>query len=132
MRLSGKRVSRILLPLYAAAVAFLCFWDFGGIMAPPPCLAGIPLDKIAHFLMFLPLPLLCRFAYPPREGDFGHAARLALTVLCIGVLVAWGTEYLQGLSGWRTRSGWDFAADVIGLAAASAMILFYDFSRSAR
>ena len=58
--------SRILFAVYLAAVAFLCFGQFSSSQDVPMDLWGIPTDKVVHFLMFFPFPLLACLAFGAR------------------------------------------------------------------
>ena len=50
--------ARIAFAAYIVAVLVLCFAKFPSTDDVPTELWGIPMDKIVHFLMFFPLPLL--------------------------------------------------------------------------
>ena len=73
-----SRVFKIVLFLvYVALVAWLCFGMFKPSQDIPRSLFGIPIDKVVHFLMFLPFPILGTIAF-----DFRSWWRaLALTTL---------------------------------------------------
>ena len=50
--------------LYVAAVLFCCFVRFESLPEVGRSFLGIPADKAAHFLMFLPWPALFSLAFP--------------------------------------------------------------------
>ena len=71
-------------------------------------------DKLAHALAFLGLALLAGLAYPSRP----YGSHLALPLWIYGL----GIEVLQGLTGYRTFSLLDWAADGAGLALAPLLL----------
>jgi hypothetical protein len=56
----------LLFCLYIAAVAYLCFARPDEVPSLPETWFGLPADKVAHFLMFLPFPFLGYIAF---EGN---------------------------------------------------------------
>jgi len=69
-------------------------------------------DKVQHGAAFLLLGLLARIGH----GELAQADRLMLVLLGYGLLI----EGVQALLPWRECSFWDWAADALGVAAASA------------
>ena len=62
------RILKILLFLaYVGLVAWLCFGNIKPDPDLPRSIFGIPADKVAHFLMFLPAPLLGTLAFDFRS-----------------------------------------------------------------
>ena len=61
------------------------------------------LDKVVHIGLFFGLALL---------GYLNVPSILAVTAFV--VLVAGGTEILQGFTAYRSRELWDFVADMVG------------------
>ena len=93
------------------------------LLLPLPA-GGEPLinDKVAHTLIFLTLAVLIHRAYPQFKFMKTHAPILALYGFCI--------EVIQGMSGYRTFSMLDFAADVFGiLLYAMVAVLMYKIFR---
>ena len=66
--------ARILFLLYLVAICILCFGKFSGSSDFPTSLLGIPSDKIVHFLMFLPFPILAFFAFDKYTESTGNSA----------------------------------------------------------
>ena len=62
------KYARILFAVYLAAVLVLCFGKFPSSEDVPKYLWGIPTDKIVHFLMFLPFPVLAYLAFDRYPG----------------------------------------------------------------
>ena len=93
---------------------------------------GIPADKIAHMLMFLPFPILSYQAFHPyRTGVAGQYGLLAMFTAA-GAALAFATEKLQGILEYRSYELADLAADGIGLAAGAAACAVYIYIHSKR
>ena len=91
----------------------------------PKYFLGIPMDKIAHFLMFLPYPVIAYIAFRP-SGERKWAHLLVLTaVFAVGIGMAIGTERLQGLADYRSYEIEDFYADVFGMECSSLITALY-------
>lgn len=114
-------IIRVLLVLYLVAVAVLCFANFTKMPDVPRNFFGIPADKLVHFAMFLPFPILAFFSLDMKR--FGVVRTLIIIVLLFGLgcLMAWGTEYYQGKLPYRTMDPADFKADRIALACGSVI-----------
>lgn len=121
---------RILTVLYLAAVAVLCFANFGSLSEMPRSFLGIPTDKLVHFAMFLPFPALAFFSFDfKRMGVLKTLIYLAL-LFGIGCFLAWGTEFIQSKLPYRSMDPDDFSADRIGLACGALIAFFIQlFSR---
>ena len=111
--------------LYIAAVAYLCFAKPDGMPELPTEWFGLPADKVAHFLMFLPFPLLAYTTFEMHGMTPGRKIMLLAAILCAGAGVALGTEYIQANLEYRSSDMKDFAADAIGLAAGSLGAVLY-------
>ena len=112
-------IIRVITVLYLAAVAFLCFANFSKMPDVPRTFFGIPADKLVHFAMFLPFPVLAFFSlWPKRPGVLNTLLAIVL-LFALGCLMAWGTEYYQGMLPYRTMDPADFNADRIGLICGS-------------
>ena len=124
--------SRIALAVYLCAVAFLCFGNFSSMSEVPDYFLGIPLDKIAHFVMFLPLPVLI---YLSSFKD-GRPPRKPLAVLCIaivvGIALAATTELGQSRLDYRSGESSDFKADVIAVALSALVLGVADYLQRKR
>lgn len=125
-------ISRILLVLYIILLAFLCFGNFSSIHQAPKTILGIPSDKLVHFTMFLPFPVLSYLSFDGFSGKKGKAiAAIALTFL-VGAILAAGTELGQGLTAYRTADSHDFVADLIGLGVGTLIIIISKSVRKQR
>ncbi|MBP5720537.1 MAG: VanZ family protein [Bacteroidales bacterium] len=110
---------RILTVVYLVAVAVLCFANFGSEREMPLSILGIPTDKIAHFLMFLPFPVVAFFSFPLKKAGVLKSILLIVAMFVVGCLLAWGTEYVQSKLPYRTMDPADFKADGLGLICGS-------------
>ncbi len=123
-------IFRVLTILYLAAIAVLCFANFGSVREVPLTIFGIPTDKIVHFLMFLPFPVVAFFSFPLKKAGVVKTLLLIVGIFAVGCLLAWGTEYVQSKLPYRTMDPMDFQADAIGLICGSvAAFLIRIFSK---
>ena len=121
-------LARILFFLYLAAVAFLCFMHVDKLPEVQKFILGIPTDKIAHFLMFLPFPILAYLAYDHLTNKLSHAFLFALATLIVGLLMAYGTEYVQGKLPYRSMDINDFKADALAIALSTVAVFIVDIT----
>ena len=115
---TNKRLWRTLLCIYLAAVLFLCFGKFEPTDDIPSSFLGIPMDKIAHFLMFAPWVALWLLAcfYKAEINATGHLKGIFIALAC-GIAFAALTELGQGLSGYRSMEAADLLSDSLGMIA---------------
>lgn len=111
---------------YLAVVAYLCFSQMSDLPSVSPVILGIPTDKIVHFLMFLPFPVLAFYCYDNKTVRTGQALLYALITLIIGEMIAGSTELVQKRLIYRCSDPLDFLADSIGLFLSAAAILYID------
>jgi VanZ family protein len=121
-------LSRILFLLYLCAIAFLCFMHVDKLPEVQKSIMGIPTDKIVHFLMFLPFPILAYLAYDHMTKKMWAAVLFALITLVSGLLIAYGTEYVQGTLPYRSMDMSDFKADAIAVAISSVFVFIIDIT----
>ena len=131
MKFPAKIFWRILLVVYLAAVAYLCFASQGGLPKFDDWPFKIPADKVVHFLMFLPWPILASLSVMPDRNR--ASVRMVVTLLIItliGCALAGTTEWVQGLLPYRSRDIMDFIADSLGLMTGALLFAaFYPFLR---
>ncbi len=106
--------------LYVAAVLFCCFGHFESLPDAGRSFLGIPADKAAHFLMFLPWAALFCLAFPGKEKN-GLAGTLAVIFL-LGFVFAASTEAGQYFTTYREGDLKDLLADTLGLLAGSLAV----------
>ena len=115
--------ARILFAVYLAAVAFLCFGRFSSSQDVPTDLWGIPMDKVVHFLMFFPFPLLACLAFGGYRGTPGQAVLKTAAGFLAGCAFAAGTEWVQTRLPYRSGDPVDFQADALALLLSSIIVL---------
>ena len=115
--------ARILFAVYLAAVAFLCFGRFDSSQDVPMDLWGIPTDKVVHFLMFFPFPLLACLAFGGYRGKPGQAVLKTVLAFLAGCAFAAGTEWVQTRLPYRSGDPVDFQADALALLLSSVIVL---------
>ena len=129
MKLRNRYAWMGILCVYFAAVMFLCLMRPGTIPEMSSELWGIPMDKIAHFLMFFPYPVIAYITFKPDDRKNWPHLLVLLAVFAIGIGLAMGTEKLQGLSEYRSYEVTDFYADVFGMECSAFLVILYIFFR---
>jgi len=119
-------LARILFLLYLIAIAFLCFMKPDNLPEMEKSIFGIPTDKVAHFLMFAPFPVLAYLAYDHVTNKFWSALLFATLTLLVGAGVALLTEYIQGLLPYRSKDMTDFRADMLSLGLSTLVVFIID------
>ena len=121
MMLKKRYIWAVVLCCYFAAVLYLCLSNPENIPSFKKYLWEIPADKIAHFLMFSPYPVIAYLAFRPDKGGKLKHLLVLLTVSAAGAGLAIGTEHLQGLSGHRSCEIGDFYADMTGIGCSAVL-----------
>ena len=125
MNIYGRHTWIALLCIYIAAVAYLCFMHPDKMPEISLDLWCIPIDKIMHFIMFFPFPVLAYAAFRPAgKKRMIHLAVLAI-ILVTGTGVALVTEHIQGLIGYRGNDIKDFYADMLGMSCSAILAFIY-------
>ena len=117
-------LARIAFAVYILAVLVLCFAQFPSSDDVPSEFMGIPMDKLVHFLMFFPFPLLAYLAFDRYREQRGSAIPWVAGALACGCAFAAFTELVQSRLPYRSGDPADFKADAIALFAGSLFILF--------
>ena len=115
---------KILTLLYIAAVAVLCFANFSSLPTAPRKILGIDADKVVHFLMFFPFPLLAYLSFPFHKRGLVPTFFIILLIFAIGCGLAGVTEYVQSKLPYRTMDENDFKADLLALLCSSIITFF--------
>ena len=102
------RIFPIVFALYVCAVLFCCFWRFESLPEAGRSFLGIPADKVAHFIMFLPWAVLAWLAFSKKN---------LAAIFLLGCVFAALTEAGQSLTTYREGDTLDLLADILGLAA---------------
>jgi len=122
--MTGKRTIwywHLLMLIYIAAVAYLCFANLSSMPNVRASYFGIPTDKLVHFAMFFPFPILASLSIRSKGRTPWNAALRTIGIFLLGCIIAAGTELLQGKTGYRTPDAADFRADAVALAIASVI-----------
>lgn len=116
----------VLFILYLLAVAWSCFWRFDSIPDINRTLFGIPTDKVVHFILFFPFPILSFLAFDRHTDKPWKSAVAVFITFAIGCLVALGTEIGQSFTTYRSGDKMDFLSDMAALAVSSIITLAID------
>lgn len=127
MKKSFKIAFRVLFYLYLIAVAVLCFGSFNSLPEVSKTILGIPTDKVVHFCMFFPFPILAFLAYDKFTGSRKKVLVFALITFLLGCVLAAGTELGQAyLTENRSGEPLDFLADFLALLTGSIIATWID------
>ncbi len=126
--MKGRRlIARILFFLYLAAVLVLCFGQFKDAPSIPWTLLGIPSDKIVHFCMFFPFPILAFLAFDKYTETPRSTFLFSGITFLVGVALAFGTEWGQAhLTTYRSGDPLDWVADVSALFLSTLIVIIWD------
>lgn len=114
-----QMIWKILMLLYLVAVAYICFAPGDSIPQLPKWNIPIPMDKLVHFTLFLPFPIVAFFAFN-LKGSFKNICLLFL----VGIVLAGLTELIQSFSPTRSMEAFDFLADSIGISLSCLLLIF--------
>lgn len=115
-----KALSIVAFCIYLAAVAVVCFIRPSSLPEIDiKTFLGIPIDKILHFIMFLPYPVLSGMVFISKEQKRPAIISTLLILALTGIGVAYGTEMIQSHTDYRSYEIADFYADIAGIAAGS-------------
>ena len=116
-------IGSILLLVYLGVLAWCCFGNFESLPSVQKSFLGIPTDKVVHFVMFLPFPMLCFWSFNFLSMKPLKMILAVLVVLLIGCAIAAGTEIVQSYTSYRTADPKDFQSDVIALGVSTLIFL---------
>lgn len=121
----GKYISIALFCIYIAAVILLCVIQTDSLPELPKLFLGIPLDKVAHFMMFLPFPILGYMTFH-HSGRSKWRDLVILGIICIlGAGFALSTERLQAMTSYRSYEVADMIADFTGILTGVTAVIIY-------
>lgn len=130
MTRSQKIALQVIFFLYVAAVLFLCFAHFEQTPAIEWSLWGIPSDKVVHFCMFFPFPILAFLAFDRYTDSVRSTLLFSGITLLVGFLLAWGTEWGQAhLTDYRSGDPLDLVADGTALVLSTLLVIFLDIRK---
>ena len=112
--------------IYLAAVGVLCFIRPSSLPEMEiKTFLGLPIDKVLHFLMFLPYPVLSGLVFINREQKIPGITAIMLILAITGIGVAYGTEMIQAQTEYRSYEIADFYADLTGITAGTVLAASY-------
>ncbi len=114
-----KRISVVLLILY---IGVLCYLYFGNPMTPeelPKTFLSLPMDKIAHFLMILPLPILLFWSFAKSHSIKELGIISFFSILFVSILE--GTQ--NAINPQRQSEFYDLLANYVSIVFVSLIIL---------
>ncbi len=125
MKICRRHISIALFCLYILAVGLMCFTRPENI--PPVAFDwfGLTADKIVHFLMFIPFPILAGFAFVPERYGKTRKTLCIVAIVALATATAIATEKIQGILGYRSFEIRDLVADLAGIAAGTSAILTF-------
>lgn len=128
-----KFLFKILFFVYIVTVLFLCFGHFDSTPSVPLSIWGIPTDKLVHFAMFFPFPILAFLAFDRYTQTVRSTLLFTGCTFLIGLLLAFGTEWGQAhLTDYRSGDAMDLVADVSALVLSSLIVIFWDIRKQKR
>ena len=92
----------------------------------PRTLFGLPIDKVVHFLMFFPFPILAFLAYDHLTQTPWQALAALISICAIGGIFAGLTEIIQGQLSYRTKDINDFGADCLAIGLSGLLVFIID------
>ena len=130
MKTSLKRIFQLGFILYLLAVLYLCFGKFENTPDLPWSFLGIPSDKLVHFCMFFPFPILAFLAFDRYTDSVRSTLLFSGITLLVGFLLAWGTEWGQAhLTDYRSGDPLDLLADGSALVLSTLLVIFLDIRK---
>ena len=127
----GQKIAfRTLFFLYVAGVLFLCFGHFESTPDVPMSFLGIPTDKLVHFGMFFPFPILAFLAFDKYTETPKATFLFSGITWVLGLLLALGTEWGQAhLTTWRSGDPLDLTADALSITLSTVLVIIWDLSK---
>ena len=119
----------IAMVVYIGLVAYLLFANFEKLSSVPRVFLGIPTDKIVHFCMFFPFPVLAYLAYDKLTDTPLKAFAALISICAIGAVFAGLTEIGQSLLPYRSEDITDFRADCLAIGLAGILTFIIDVSK---
>lgn len=114
-------LSWIIFLAYLTSILLLCLLDFSSVPEVKPEWLGIPTDKIVHFIMFFPFPILMTMVFGKTGWELKTFLAFITLTLAAGVLAGGIIELLQAETGYRSCDINDFRADSLGVASGAIL-----------
>lgn len=109
--------------IYIGAILYLCLTKPDNLPQTEFLIFSLPADKVAHFTMFLPFPILMYLMFFDRSRSRWQDMLILVAAIALGIGAAFGTEYLQALTQYRSSDINDTFADMKGLSTGAMIVL---------
>ncbi|MFA6592242.1 MAG: VanZ family protein [Bacteroidales bacterium] len=121
----SKKIVIILFCIYLCLVFFLCFLHLGAgaNVTMTKEVMGIRVDRILHFLLFFPFPILAGMIIYKKDRKPVNTILYAVGIFLTGCVLAGATELGQSLTSYRSCNVNDFRADALSLAISTLTLL---------
>ena len=130
MKITPKKVFQCGFVIYLLAVLFLCFGKFENTPDVPWSLLGIPSDKLVHFCMFFPFPILAFLAFDRFTETPKSTFLFSGITWVLGLVLAFATEWGQAhLTDYRSGDPWDLLADGLAITLSTIVVIIWDLSK---
>jgi VanZ family protein len=130
MKITPKKVFQCGFVIYLLAVLFLCFGKFENTPDVPWSLLGIPSDKLVHFCMFFPFPILAFLAFDRFTETPKSTFLFSGITWVLGMGLAFATEWGQAhLTDYRSGDPWDLLADGLAITLSTIVVIIWDLSK---
>lgn len=111
--------------VYIATILTLCLIKPDDLPQPEIYLFGLPADKVVHFLMFLPFPVLIYMMLFEKARKKWLDTLILAGGMALGLCAALGTEFLQSLTQYRSADIHDVYADMQGICLGGIIVLAF-------
>ena len=130
MKITPKKVFQCGFVIYLLDVLFLCFGKFENTPDVPWSLLGIPSDKLVHFCMFFPFPILAFLAFDRFTETPKSTFLFSGITWVLGMGLAFATEWGQAhLTDYRSGDPWDLLADGLAITLSTIVVIIWDLSK---
>ena len=89
----NKRIYIAAFIIYLIAVFVLCFIKGENLPEVERSIFGLPMDKVAHFIMFLPFPILASLSIIRKEHGIGRSLIVLAILTMLKPLTLWITTH---------------------------------------
>ena len=118
--------------VYIASLLTLCLIKPDDLPQPEIYFFGLPVDKVVHFLMFLPFPVLVYMMLFEKARKKWLDTLILAGGMALGLCAALGTEFLQSLTQYRSADIHDVYADMQGICLGGIIVLAFIILRKNR
>lgn len=118
--------------VYIAAILVLCLIKPDDLPQPEIYIFGLPVDKVVHFLMFMPFPVLVYMMLFEKTRRRWQEVLILAGGMALGLCAAFGTEFLQSLTQYRSADIHDVYADMQGICSGGVLVLLFIILRKNR